>query len=578
MKILAVDDNRDNLTTLKAVLRDALPGCSVLTALNGPDGIELSRTEDPDVILLDIIMPGMDGFAVCRRLKADERLRDIPVIFLTAIQTNRESRINALEAGAEAFLSKPPDEQELIAQIQAMAKIKAANRMHRLEKEDLAALVAERTLELKNELAERKRIEDDLHRSLDRAERSRLAMLSTLEDRKRMEAEKSILEAQFQQAQKLEAVGLLTGGIAHDFNNLLTTIIGNAQMAIGEVGKDSPTHEFLEDIKGAGERAAALTRQLLAFSRKQILQPEVANLNEVLGNMDRMLRRVIQENIEIKTILSPDLGQVHVDIGQMEQILMNLAVNARDVMPEGGKLIFETSNAELDETYARTHISVTPGPYVMLAVTDTGIGMTKEVQAKIFEPFFTTKEKGKGTGLGLSTVYGIVKQSKGNIWVYSEPGKGSTFKIYLPRVEETVRIVEEPEEVAESLQGSETILLVEDEKMVRDIALKILRNYGYTVLCAGDGEEALHICRHHQEPVQLMLTDVVMPGMSGRELAKRLEELHPEMKVLFMSGYTDNAIVHNGLLDKGIAFIPKPFTPVDLARKVREVLNLFTTI
>ena len=569
--ILAVDDTYESLALLEKILTSA--GFHVLVADSGELALAAVAANPPDLILLDVRMKGMDGLEVCRQLKAHDETKRIPIILISAF-ANEKEWVEGLQLGVSDYITKPFKSEELLMRVKTHMTLSRAN----VTLEQQAAELCQINEQLQSEIIMRQRVEDDLRRNLDRAERSRLAMLSNLEDRKRMEAEKSVLEVQFQQAQKLEAVGLLTGGVAHDFNNLLTTIIGNAELAIGEVGKDSPLHEFLEDIKGAGERAAALTRQLLAFSRKQILQPEVANLNEVLGNMDRMLRRVIQENIEIKTILSPDLGQVHVDIGQMEQILMNLAVNARDVMPEGGKLIFETSNAELDETYARTHISVTPGPYVMLAVTDTGIGMTKEVQAKIFEPFFTTKEKGKGTGLGLSTVYGIVKQSKGNIWVYSEPGKGSTFKIYLPRVEETVRIVEEPEEVAESLQGSETILLVEDEKMVRDIALKILRNYGYTVLCAGDGEEALHICRHHQEPVQLMLTDVVMPGMSGRELAKRLEELHPEMKVLFMSGYTDNAIVHNGLLDKGIAFIPKPFTPVDLARKVREVLNLFTTI
>jgi CheY-like chemotaxis protein len=344
-------------------------------------------------------------------------------------------------------------------------------------------------------------------------------------------------------------------------------------MTIAEVGKASPLYEFLDDIKGAGERAAGLIRQLLAFSRKQVNKPEVVDLNEMAGNMERMLRRIIREDIELKTILSPDLGLVETDVGQMEQILMNLAVNARDAMPEGGKLTIETSNVELDKTYARNHIAVIPGPYVMLAVSDTGTGMTKEVQARIFEPFFTTKDKSKGTGLGLSTVYGIVKQSKGNIWVYSEPGKGSTFKIYLPRVKKTIRIMERPGKKEESLQGSETILVVEDDDMVRELAINILKRYGYTVLFAGDGQEAFHICRGLKEPVQLMLTDVVMPRISGRELVESLEGMRPEMKVLFMSGYTDNAIVHHWILDNRIAFIQKPFTPGDLARKVREVLD-----
>jgi PAS domain S-box-containing protein len=381
------------------------------------------------------------------------------------------------------------------------------------------------------------------------------------------------LAGQFQQAQKMEAVGRLTGGIAHDFNNLLTIIIGNADMAIGDVGKESPLYEFLEDIKGAGERAAGLIRQLLAFSRKQILQPEVVNLNEVVGEIDKMLRRVIGEDIYLKTVLAPDLGRVEADIGQLEQVIMNLAVNARDAMPGGGKLTIETANVELDEEYARNHVAVVPGPYVMLGVSDTGIGMSPEVQAQVFEPFFTTKEKDTGTGLGLSTVYGIVKQSRGNIWVYSEVGRGTSFKIYLPRVDKTGGGEKGKGVRSEVRGGSETVLVVEDEEMVRNIAVEILRRYGYRVLAAGDGQEAMEISEGHEGPIHLLLTDVVMPGMSGRDLAKILKGLHPEIKMLYMSGYTDNAIVHHAILDKGIVFIQKPFTPVDLARKVREVLD-----
>ncbi len=564
--ILAVDDMYESLVLLDKLLTQA--GYHVKVADSGELALAAVVANPPDLILLDICMKGMGGLEVCRQLKARDETKHIPIILISTFADVKEW-VEGLRLGASDYITKPFRSEELLMRIKTHMTLSHAN----MNLEQQTAVLRQLNAQLQSEIVMRQRVEDDLRKSLDRAERSRLAMLSNLEDRKRVEAEKSILKVQFQQAQKLEAVGLLTGGIAHDFNNLLTTIIGNAQLAMREAGKDSPLHEFLEDINGAGERAAVLTRQLLAFGRKQILQPEVANLNEVLGNMDRMLRRVIRENIEIKTILSPDLGQVYIDVGQMEQILMNLTVNARDVMPDGGKLIFETSNVELDETYARTHIGVTPGPYVMLAVTDTGIGMTNEVHANIFEPFFTTKEKGKGTGLGLSTVYGIIKQSKGNIWVHSEPGKGSTFKVYLPRLGETVRIKEEAAKTEDSLQGSETILLVEDDGMVRNTALNILQNYGYSVLCARDGEDAFNLCLQHKEPVQLMLTDMVMPGMSGKKLAQRLEELRPEMKVLFMSGYTDNAIVHKRLLDKGIAFIQKPFSPVDLGRKVREVLN-----
>ena len=392
-------------------------------------------------------------------------------------------------------------------------------------------------------------------------------------ERKRAEEEKAKLQGQLFQAQKLESVGMLTGGIAHDFNNLLTPIIGNAEMALSDMSREEPLYEIMEEIRNAGARAASLTRQLLAFSRKQILQPEVLDINGAVRETDKMLRRIIGEDIELKTILSPDLGRVEADVGQIEQVLMNLVVNARDAMPTGGKLTIETKNVELDETYARDHVSVIPGPYVMLAVSDTGAGMDKETRSHVFEPFFTTKDKGKGTGLGLSTVYGIVKQSRGNIWMYSEPGQGTTFKIYLPRVEETAEVMEEAEKKEASLQGSETILVVEDDEMVRNMTIKILQKYGYTVLCAGDGQEALEMCGEHKERIQLILTDVVMPGMSGKDLTQELQRIRPGIKVIFMSGYTDNSIVHHGILERGIAFLQKPFTPEGLARKVREVMG-----
>ena len=385
--------------------------------------------------------------------------------------------------------------------------------------------------------------------------------------------ERVSLEAQLRQSQKLESIGRLTGGIAHDFNNLLTSIIGNAEIAIMDMAKDEPFYDIMKEIKEAGKKAASLTHQLLAFSRKQIIQPEAMNLNDMVGETEKMLGRLIGEDIELEIDLSPDLGQIKADTGQMEQVLMNLAVNSKDAMPKGGKLTIETGNVELDKEYARNHIAVTPGPYVMLAMSDTGIGMTKEVQAQVFEPFFTTKEKGKGTGLGLSTVYGIVKQSNGNIWIYSEPGKGTTFKIYLPRVVETAPGREREKEKKDFLHGSETVLVVEDDETVRNMAIKVLKRFGYTVLCAPEGQEGLRICREYDGPIHLMLTDVIMPGMSGKELAEHLKTQKPGIRVLFMSGYTDNAIVHRGILDKGIAFLQKPFTPDGLARKLREVLD-----
>jgi PAS domain S-box-containing protein len=380
------------------------------------------------------------------------------------------------------------------------------------------------------------------------------------------------LEEQFLQAQKMEAVGRLTGGIAHDFNNLLTAIIGFSEILLHrQLDEGDPLYKPIEEIHKAGQRAASLTRQLLAFSRKQVLQPKVLDLNAVVTDMDKMLPRVISEDIDLVTVLDPDLGPVKADLGQIEQVIVNLAVNARDAMPQGGQLTIETANVELDEAYARRHVDVQPGPYVMLAVSDTGVGMDKETQSRIFEPFFTTKEE--GTGLGLATVYGIVKQSGGHIWVYSEPGQGTTFKIYLPRVEEAVEPLRPSVAPTERLQGSETILVVEDDQGVRMLARDVLEMDGYTVLEASHGEEALRVCEEHQGPIHLMVTDMVMPGMNGRQLAERLAPLRPEMKVLYVSGYTDNAILRHGVLEPGMAFLQKPITPGALARKVREVLD-----
>jgi PAS domain S-box-containing protein len=380
-------------------------------------------------------------------------------------------------------------------------------------------------------------------------------------------------EEQLRQSQKMEGIGRLAGGIAHDFNNLLTVIKGYSQLSLIELKENDPMRGGIEEINRAADRAADLTRQLLAFSRRQILEMRVLDLNSVLRDLDKMLRRVIGEDIELVTLLAEDLARVKTDHGQMQQVIMNLAVNAKDAMPNGGKLTIETANVELDETYARSHVAVIPGRYAMLSVSDTGVGMTAEVKEQVFEPFFTTKEKGKGTGLGLATVYGIVKQSGGNIWIYSEPGQGTTFKIYLPRVDEPLEELKEKAEVKGIPRGSETILVVEDEEKVLKLTVQILRGQGYAVLEAPHGDDALLVCEQHEGPIHLMLTDVVMPNMSGLELAKRLKAFHPEMKVLYMSGYTDNAIVHHGVLEKGMNYIQKPFTIEGLARKVREVLD-----
>jgi nitrogen-specific signal transduction histidine kinase/CheY-like chemotaxis protein len=401
---------------------------------------------------------------------------------------------------------------------------------------------------------------------MDEKHRTIVIILNDVSERKRM-------EAQFLQAQKMEAVGQLAGGIAHDFNNLLTIIKGYSQLSLMELKESDPLKRNIEEIRKAADRASDLTRQLLAFSRRQILEMKVLDLNSIVRDVDEMLLRIIGEDIELVTLLAGDLGRVKTDRGEIEQVIMNLAVNARDAMPDGGKLTIETANAELDEAYARVHVAVTPGRYVMLSFSDTGVGMTPEVRGRVFEPFFTTKEKVKGTGLGLSTVYGIVKQSGGNIWVYSEPGKGTTFKIYLPRVDEPLEEVVERVVAGEFPRGTETILVVEDEDEVREVAVRILSGQGYKVLEATKGIDAFLICTEHDGPIHLLLTDVVMPKMSGRELAETLMSIRPGIKVLYMSGYTDNAIVHHGVLETGVDFIQKPFAVDALARKVRDVLD-----
>ena len=383
------------------------------------------------------------------------------------------------------------------------------------------------------------------------------------------------IEAQLRQAQKMEAIGTLAGGVAHDFNNILTTIIGYADIALETVDKDNSLSEDIKEIRIAGEKAAALTRQLLAFSRKQIVQPKILDLNKLLTDIEKMLVRLIGEDIEILIIPKSDLWKIEIDPGQMEQVIMNLAVNSRDAMPLGGKLIIETVNMDLGENYFTDHgiVEKHPGSYVVLTVSDTGIGMDKEVQEHIFDPFYTTKEKGKGTGLGLSTVYGIVKQNNGFIWVYSEPGQGSTFKIYLPKLKGDVKGEEKEQTPVITLDGSETVLIVEDDDSLRKLTQKSLQPHGYRILVAENGEDALRVSKEHEGTIDLLITDVVMPRMGGKEVAERLQTLYPRMKVIYMSGYTDDSIVHRGVLEPGLNFLAKPFSPEGLARKVREVLD-----
>src|SRR5881398_1702066 len=380
------------------------------------------------------------------------------------------------------------------------------------------------------------------------------------------------LQEQVLQSQKMEAVGRLAGGIAHDFNNLLTVITSYSDLLLEDLAPGDAKRDDVEQVRKAADGAAALTRQLLAFSRQQVVEPRVVSLNTVVEGLQKILRRVIGEDIELAITLAPDLGAVRADVGQLEQVLMNLAVNARDAMPTGGKLTIETGNVEHDPAFARGHGAAAVRRFAMLAVSDTGCGMDEATKARIFEPFFTTKEPGKGTGLGLATVYGIVKQAGGFIWVYSEPGQGTSFKVYFPRVDEPA----EPAAAtatAEPTGGTETVLVVEDAASVRMVTRSVLERFGYVVLEAPNVETALRLAAKHHGPIQLLLTDVVMPGLSGRQLAEQLAQLRPDMKVLYASGYADHAIVHHGILESGIANIQKPFTPESLARRVRQVLD-----
>ena len=521
--ILIVDDIPDNLKVLGEMLE--LAGFDVRPALSGEIALRAVEASAPDLILLDIQMPGIDGYETIRRLKANESTRNIPVIFVSAAQ-DVEYKVRAFDAGGVDYVVKPFQEKEVLARVRAHLQLS------KLE-------------DLKREISERKRAEE----------------------------EREKLQAQFNQAQKMESVGRLAGGVAHDFNNMLGVILGYVDLCMSQTDSAQPIYASLEEIHKAAKHSVELTRQLLVFARKEAVAPKVLDLNETVSSMLKMLQRMIGEDIRLEWKPDASLWPVKVDPSQIDQILANLCVNARDAIADVGKVIIETGNCTFDEGYCANQTAFVPGEYVRLAVSDDGLGMDKETQAQIFEPFFTTKGVGEGTGLGLATVYGAVRQNRGFVNVDSEPGLGTTFSIYLPRyagdaVQAPAASAAEP-----ATRGRETILLVEDEPAILALTARMLERQGYTVLAAGTPAKAMRLASEHAGEIHLIMTDVVMPGMNGRDLSNNLLSLYPQLKRLFMSGYTADIISQRGVLDQEVHFLQKPFSAAELATKVREALE-----
>ena len=508
-RVLMVEDSDADAVLIRRELMRLSPQPDVDHVRNEAGlAAALSNGARPDVILCDHNIPGFGGAQALEL--AHRRLPDVPFILVTG-SLDEETAVAYLKNGAADYILKDRLARLGPAVVEALERVRARETLKRLEEQLL-------------------------------------------------------------QSQKMEAVGQLAGGVAHDFNNILTAISGYADLLAEDLSDRPRQLEDIEEIRKAARRAAALTCQLLAFSRKQMLEPRIINVNDVVLNLDKMLRSLMSENIELKTVLAPDLSATRADQNQLEQVVMNLAINSRDAMPEGGSLTIETANVTLDQEYAARHVSVAPGDYVMVAVSDTGSGMDEKTKARIFEPFFTTKPAGRGTGLGLSTVYGIVKQSGGNIWLYSEPKKGTTFKIYLPAVHALPEDIGKPAPLETGQPGGGTVLLVEDDEQLRRLTHRSLATQGYTVLEADRGSTALDIARRHKGPIDLLLTDVVMPDINGRKLADTLRPARPGLRVLYMSGYPDGAIADHGMLEAGVAYLAKPFTTEAMLRKVREVL------
>lgn len=670
MKILIVDDKEDNIYLLESLLSGN--GFEVARAKNGISAMEVLGENECDLIISDILMPGMDGFEFCRRVKRDDKLKSIPFIFYTATYTDKKDEELALSLGAVRFIIKPEKPDVFLGIVKdilenfktvsvdsQMTQVGDETEIYKLYNERLIKKLEKKMLELEKEKFERTEVEKEnkmlvqaiksigecvsiadandnilfvneafqktygytseeiignsfsmfrsVHTPMEQFEEiynetlkggwkgeilqmkkdgtefpvllstsvvldqlgkpiALIGVANDITDRKK-------LEDQFRQSQKMEAVGRLAGGVAHDFNNMLTVINGYAELLKMRLDEKDPLYKFINDISKAGDRAEMITRQLLAFSRKQVLSPVILDITKTIKELDKMLNRLIQEDIELKTHLDPNTGKIKADPGQIEQVILNLAINARDAMPNGGKLSIETKTVQFNEPFTWEKSEILPGEYVLIAIQDSGEGMSKEIVEHIYEPFFTTKKEGKGTGLGLSTVYGIVKQSGGFINVYSEPGIGSTFKIYFPCAKGTVTNIERVNIEYSSLKGTETILIAEDDDDILGFASEVLRLYGYNVLEASNGGMALLKCENYKDTIHLLLTDIVMPEMSGAELVERLHALHTEMKVLYMSGYSDDAVLNSGILNQGTNFIQKPFSPSALLERVRNILD-----
>jgi signal transduction histidine kinase/CheY-like chemotaxis protein len=684
-RVLIVDDNAENVYYLRALLESQ--GWQVDSACQGAEALEVAGQNPPDLVISDLLMPVMDGFALLGHWKADSALKRVPFIVYTATYVDTEDERLAVGMGADDFILKPSEPAELLSRVhQVMAKTStrpkavATSEVGQADDRELLKLYSERlvhklekkTLELEEvnralqtDIRQRKEVEAKLRdsesllriagraaklggwtielpshqgfwsdevcaihempagtqptaeqalsycapefremvsqrlqrclshgvpfdmelqivtatnrrvwvRGIGQAQRDAAGTITRVVGAFQDIDEQRKLEEQFRQAQKMEAVGHLAGGVAHDFNNILTVVLGYTELILNDLEPDHALRADIQEIHNAGKRATDLTGKLLAFSRQQVLELRVLDIGQVVAGMETMLRRLLGAQIELAVLTQFSSGKVLGDPGQMEQVLMNLVINARDAMPEGGKLCIETVDVDLGEDYCADHLDVTPGSYVMLAVTDTGCGMPEATRKRVFEPFFTTKDKGKGTGLGLSTVFGIVKQSRGHVWVYSEPERGTTFKLYFPRTDKPISGPVSPSPPPDTLRGAETVLIVEDDESVRAVTSAILRRKGYFVLEARNGDEALLLCEQLTGKLDLLVTDLVMPRMGGGQLAEHLRSLMPELRVLYVSGYTEQAVLAHGELGGPVAFLPKPITPEALLRRVREVLD-----